>query len=268
MARDPEPRIAALTAAITALHQLYGPDQRIIEIATRTAHPANQMSWAQLDIVICTTGLDHLLPHLPLPPQAFDHHATHCPPPLLGFECHAVLRDRLGAYDYYAYLEDDLICRDPWLFLKLAWFRDQFGDRSLLQPNRYEVCPLGFVPKAYLDGELEPWLTAPYQDIRDDAVLACPFGGIPLAFRRTGNPHSGCFFLNSRQMEHWARRPDFLDRDTSFIGPLESAATLGIMRAFRVYKPAPEIASFLEIEHFGTAFIGQLRLVVPEGQWA
>jgi hypothetical protein len=41
-------------------------------------------------------------------------------------------------------------------------------------------------------------------------------------------------------------RLDFFDRDTSFIGPLESAATLGIMRAFRIYKPAPEHAAFLE----------------------
>ncbi len=29
-------------------------------------------------------------------------------------------------------------------------------------------------------------------------------------------------------MKEWASKPYFLDRDTSFIGPLESAATLGI----------------------------------------
>ena len=60
-------------------------------------------------------------------------------------------------------------------------------------------------------------------------------------------------------METWSRQPHFLDRDTSFIGPLESAATLGIMRTFRVYKPAVESAGFLEIEHFGTSFLGELR---------
>ena len=49
--------------------------------------------------------------------------------------------------------------------------------------------------------------------------------------------------------------------DTFFAAPkLESAATLGIMRAFRIYKPAPENASFLEIEHHGSAFIRQLHL--------
>ena len=82
--------------------------------------------------------------------------------------------------------------------------------------------------------------------------------GVPVAFRRTLNPHSGCFFLNAAQMEHWARQPYFLNRDTSFIGPLESAATLGIMRTFRVYKPVPEHASFLEIQHWGDGWIRRL----------
>ena len=39
---------------------------------------------------------------------------------------------------------------------------------------------------------------------------------------------------------------------------LQEAA--GIMRTFRVYKPAVENANFLEIEHYGTGFISQLRL--------
>ena len=60
-------------------------------------------------------------------------------------------------------------------------------------------------------------------------------------------------------MRIWAERRDFLDRSTRFIGPLESAATLGVMRAFRIYKPALDVASFLEIEHSGTAFIDNLR---------
>ena len=76
---------------------------------------------------------------------------------------------------------------------------------------------------------------------------------------RTSNPHSGCFFLNAAQMIAWANRGDFLDRATGFIGPLESAATLGIMRAFRVYKAAEDNAAFFEIEHFGTGFIRHLR---------
>jgi hypothetical protein len=60
-------------------------------------------------------------------------------------------------------------------------------------------------------------------------------------------------------MSHWASRPYFLDRATGYIGPLESAATLGGMRTFAVYKPAPRSADFLEVEHFGRAFLDRIR---------
>ncbi len=78
---------------------------------------------------------------------------------------------------------------------------------------------------------------------------------VAVTFNRALNPHAGCYFLNAEQMDYWAKKPYFLDRDTSFISPLESAATLGIMKTFRVYKAASEQANFLEIQHFGTAFL-------------
>ncbi len=145
------------------------------------------------------------------------------------------------------------------MFVKLGWFNDQLGAGVLLQPNRYEVGPLGLVHKAYIDGDLADEVTAPFQDLAEAPEATGRLLGRTVTFRRAKNPHAGCFFLNERQMRAWAERPDFLDRDTSFVGPLESAATLGVMRAFRVYKTAPEDASFLEIEHHGTSFLGQLR---------
>ena len=92
----PQPRIAALSMAIAALHQLYGPSQHIIDHARRIALPANERTAGSVDVVVCTTGNEHLLDLLPLPAGSFVHHPTNCPGPLLGFECHAVLRSRLG----------------------------------------------------------------------------------------------------------------------------------------------------------------------------
>ena len=252
-------RARALWQCIASLHQLYGPAQCIIEHVTRVARNANERTAGKIDIVVCTTGNDHLLGQLTLPAGSYIHRPSGCAPPLLGFECHAALRDRIGNYDYYAYLEDDLISRDPWLFVKLGWFTRQLGDEVLLQPNRYEVGPLGLVHKAYIDGRLAVEVTAPFQDVAINPVVTSRLLDTNVTFERAKNPHAGCFFLNARQMESWAQRPYFLDRDASFIGPLESAATLGIMRTFRVYKPAADSAAFLEIEHFGTSFIGQLR---------
>jgi hypothetical protein len=259
VADAPNPRVAALSACIASLHQLYGPAQFIIDHETRVAKPANERIAGRVDVVVCTTGERHLLGQLPLPAGSYTHQPTACPPPLLGFECHAVFRDRLGDYDYYAYLEDDIIAHDPWLFVKLGWFAAQLGDGVLLQPNRYELGPLGLVHKAYIDGDLELPATAPFQNVEEAPIATGRLLGTSVTFVRAKNPHAGCFFLNSRQMESWTREPYFLDRDTSFIGPLESAATLGVMRTFRIYKASAESASFLEIEHFGTNFLSNLR---------
>ena len=52
------------------------------------------------------------------------------------------------------------------------------------------------------------------------------------------------------------RQAVFFDRDISFAGPLESAATLGIMKTFRIYKPANDNAGFFEILHTNNRYLG------------
>jgi hypothetical protein len=257
--RRPQLRIDALGGCIEALHQLFGKRQVMMEPARRVARPVNQSIAASLDVVICTTADCHLLDKLSLPAGRFSHHATNATPTLLGFECHDVLRQRLGQYDFYCYLEDDLIVRDPTFFLKLEWFCESTGDDNLLQPNRYEVGPNPLSDKVYLDGDLPKAATRKFQDVQRVGMLESKVLHTPVRFRRALNPHSGCFFLNARQMVRWSKQPYFLDRDNRFVGPLESAATLGIMRTFRVFKPAPENAAFFELQHFGTAFLDKVR---------
>jgi hypothetical protein len=253
--KSPQLRIQALTQCLTNLNQLFGKSQCTIDIARRSAFPSNQPQSHELDLVICTTGNYHLLEQLSLPHHFYKHHPTKAEPMLLGFEAQSVLRDCLGKYDYYCFLEDDLILHDPWFFIKLAWFTDLSGDSNLLQPNRYEASTYNLVNKAYIDGDLAPRVTAKFQNVAEKPKLLGKIMNQNITFCRAANPHSGCYFLNNRQMHHWVKQPHFLDRDTSFVGPLESAATLGIMRTFKIYKPAPTNASFLEIQHFGTAFL-------------
>jgi hypothetical protein len=82
--------------------------------------------------------------------------------------------------------------------------------------------------------------------------------GNQVKFVRALNPHSGCFFLSAHQMAHWARQPHFSDRASRFIGPIETTNTLGVMRTFRVYRPSPDNADFLEVQHAGTSYLEQL----------
>ena len=257
---DPAQRIEALSSCIAAIHQLFDPTQSIIHIARKITIAANSPLTACVDVVVCTTGDAHLVQHLDLGPDAFEHRPTDADPQFLGVACRSVLRDRIGLYDYYCYLEDDLILRDPWLFAKLTWFNAHLGDDRLLQPNRYEVARKGIVRKAYVDGDLADNVIGRFVDVSDDPLVKGSYLGRDISFIRAKNPHSGCFFLNARQMGTWCSRADFLDRETAFIGSLESAATLGILRAFKVYKPAIDNAAFLEVEHFGTGFVGLIRM--------
>lgn len=256
---DAATRRDALTAAICAPHQLWGRAQCIMQIAEGRSRPANEEFRGDVHVVVCTTGGRHLLHDLSVHAAFYEHMQTGAAPELLGFECHAVLRDRFGDYDWYAYLEDDLVLHDPLLFVKLAWFGGQAGSDALLLPNRFERGRTPLVQKAYIDGDLADHVAAAWQDVNDRPELRARVMGRELSFQRPRNPHAGCFFLAADQMACWLRQPYFLDRDTSFVGPLESAATLGVMRTFRIYKPARANAGFLEIEHSGSRFLDQLR---------
>ncbi len=257
--RTLQARVNALTTCITALRELFGPPQCVLQHVTKSARRIEPRDPVFPDIVVCTTGNDHLLGQLTVPPHWTEQRASMAPPLLLGYECHAVMRERLGGYDYYCYVEDDLVLNDAWLFRKLAWFAKTFGDGKLLQPNRFEAGPNASIRKIYVDGDLPLQCTAAFQDIREEPELAAEVMGSPLVFRRTSNPHAGCFFLSAAQMEHWARQPYFLDKANTFVGTLESAATLGIMRSFQIYKPALENGDFLEIRHSGTAYLDMVR---------
>lgn len=257
--KDPTPRLLAMRSCLTAIHKNFGPLQHKLHILHRRSYPANQTHAHEIDIALCTTRGLHLIGREGLPPDTFRHVEFDVEPMMLEFEIQAFLRDHLGRYDFYCFLEDDLTIHDPWFFHKLAWFNQYTGPLNLLQPNRYEAGLGHNVHKLYVDGEINPSSSSPYQDINDQPELRGTAMGVPLVFRRTTNPHAGAYFLNHAQLEHWTRQPHFLDRDCSFVGPLESAATLGIMKTFRCYKPAPENACFLEIEHYGDEMLAGRR---------
>ena len=53
--------------------------------------------------------------------------------------------------------------------------------------------------KLYVDGPLPPQSTAAFQDTALDPALTADVLGGPVVFRRTANPHAGCFFLSTAQ---------------------------------------------------------------------
>ena len=254
-------RVRALVAAISALHQALGCGTYGLDHGQRTAWPMAKPERHALDLVIVTTGDAHLVDDLaPLQPM-FRHHATSADPLMLGFEGHKLLRDARGQYDYYGFVEDDIVIVDPLFLRKRRLFDQNFGPQALLQPNRYEASPTGPVHKLYVDYRLNPRVTERYQNLADTPRLELPFLGDSIGFERTPYPSAGCFFLNDEQLSILVASPHFLDGDVSYLSPLDSAVTLSVMKTFRVYKPVLDQAWFLEVLHASPRWIGSVTQI-------
>jgi hypothetical protein len=258
-----ETRTRAITRTLMSLHQAFGSSQAMIHVADRKMVPANLAVRNEVHIVVVTTGNSHLVNELANSSALFHHAPLDCEPTHLGFHCQDILRDRWGNYDYYSYLEDDLAIDDAWFFEKLRWFNSCVGNESVLLPNRFERGEDLMFKKCYIDGDLARRVTKPFQDVSIAATLKSTVMGKAIRFVRPLNPHSGCYFLNAAQMQTWINQPHFASRECGFIGPLESAATLGIMKTFRIYKPCADDACFLEIEHYDNRFLRLVRMKNP-----
>ena len=254
---DPQPRLHGLQDQLLSLARL-GIGQGALNIAAMRVDNASHALRHQFTIRLITDGQHHLLDQLPEGYRALVEHVPTHPKTAkhLGFEAQRVLAEGLHeGYDVYGYLEDDLIIHDPLFFHKIFWFQQHMGADALLLPHRMELfhVPDHAVEKLYVDGPV------PQEDL--DALLhhpaqpmAAPLPGGNIVFAPPANPHAGCFFLSHQQLEHWQQQPWFLDGDCGYVSPLESAATLGICKTFRIYKPHLAYASFLELQHWGASF--------------
>jgi hypothetical protein len=252
-----------LDRVIGTLHDLFGEGRYAARHQDASVCPAPNPLRVELTIAVFTAGDHHLLADLACPPALYQHHGTAADPQFLGWECHAHLRDRLGEFDYYCYLEDDILILDPLFFLKLNMFNDNLRrndalTKALLQPQRYETSLVPFraqasyVRRIYMD----------YQTAEADAVprerLGISLLGQGFEFERTTHPHAGCFFLAAEQMAHLAAQPGFLDRSEIYMTPLDTAATRDIARNFRVFKTALNSLSFFEVCHGHAVMLEQL----------
>ncbi len=171
-------------------------------------------------------------------------------PRLLGFAVQNLLADNRTRFDYFVFCEDDLRMHDALFFNKLQWFNAQFGWRRLLMPNRVEWNAKIPTVKTYIDGELLPKHIQHYLDaMPDEAFLQASAFVEPVTFEQTRNPHAGFYALTAEQLHYWMQQPHFRDGDLSFFTPLESSATLGVMKTFPIYKAYGRDANFLELEH-------------------
>jgi hypothetical protein len=265
VADDPAPRVAALTACLGGLCSLSRQKQFYFDYDERSERKSTgHKGRMNIDIILCSVRDLNVTAAVPGLGEIYRLEVFDVDPMYTGFECQKVLRNHLGQYDYYGYLEDDLIINDPYFFAKLLWFNKHAGDGVVLQPNRFEMTGPPENEQVYIDPDYDansgrrPGYA---HNFDDKTYLKASFLQQEIGFTRAKNPHSGRFFLNRTQMQHYADQPYFEDQDVGFFGPLESAASLGLMRTFRVYKPAFQHADFLQIQHYGTAWAERARTV-------
>lgn len=252
-----EPRLYALQDQLLALRRL-DTRQGVLNISTKTVDDANHALRHQFTIKIVTDGEHHVLNHMEACYKDFVEEVVTAPPDPrhLGFEAQRVLADGLREdFDLYVYLEDDLLIYDPLFFHKIFWFQENVGNNCVLMPNRYELFlkPSGTVDRLYIDGAI------PQHELREaipnpPQPLTTSLPGGQIVFESPQNPHSGCFALTHSQLKYWTDKAWFLDHDCTLISPLESAATLGLLKTFTLYKPHIAYASFLELQHWGISF--------------
>ncbi len=254
-----ERRAKILYRTVMQLHQTFGQTQAMMQLARCRTDAANTRCRMKVKVIVATVDHQHLIAQANMPTGAMEHIVCDCAPEFLGFECHRLMTAQQDHADWFLYLEDDLLMHDPFYFAKLNWFIESVGSDATLQPNRFEKDDRMIACKAYVDGDLRERATDGLQDRSHQSEVNLDTFGQTLRFVRPSNPHAGCFALRLDQLRHWEAQPNFGKPTRQFIGPLESAASIGLMQTFRVYKPAIENAGFLEVEHQSKQFIRQLR---------
>lgn len=247
---EPLGRIAALNEAIVCLHRNFGPHRNALDGGAIATPDAGNT----IDIVIVTMRDRNVLSDLGIADGIYAVHYVDGAPSRIPFHAQRLMKRRAGDYDFYCFMEDDLAIHDPDFFAKLTWFQAQFGPRALLAPTRVESAFTGTPAKIVIDPELGPQHTAPFRRAGQRVEIAAQWHGAARGFALPTNPHAGAFFLTRAQLALWIAEPSFDDGDASWIGPLESAATLGVGKVFDIYKATTPDPFFLEIHHYGTAY--------------
>lgn len=231
----------------------YATDQ--VGIFTRDNKKINY----EIDITICVNERNHVLEMLCLPMNSYNIKDIQGINPLyLGYECHDVLKEKYyEGYDYFIFLEDDVVLDDEQAIEKVDRFCEEFGTSYLLQPNRFEYAD-GFRTKQFLD-----WSEKIFKKITNKDGLS---------FAQMDNPHSGFFFMNRKQMTRLINGGVFGNRCAEWVSPLESAATYAIMKTFFVMKPMLENAFYFQLEHYTkcvteTPFALYTQLTMDAHEW-
>ncbi|QOX80333.1 hypothetical protein FY034_15775 [Trichlorobacter lovleyi] len=247
-------RSITLKNCIYSLYRTFSLNQHMCSLIQRKIDTANISTSTHIDIILITHEKHNLIESSKIDTSLIHtNYASNIEPLFLGFKAYEIFAEHSDEYDWFCYIEDDIIINDPLFFTKISAFNSTANnDLYLIQPNRFEHFDNYFPSKLYIDGDL-------WQDF--DKIIykhhgstytnnfKVAIGDCTYHTELASNPHSGCFFITKSQLNLLKKQPWYGHITTGFMGPLESAATLPIMSTFYIHKPAVINANFLEVHH-------------------
>lgn len=172
-------------------------------------------------------------------------------PMLVEFDSYDLFHSNMQSYDYFFFLEDDIIIHDALWVHKIEFFNKEINDPSiLLFPHRYEYDNgVKFYNDQIMHSKMESnrYRYADWSTIKVGGIEFCKFE----------NPHAAIHCLNREQVEYWTKKGNPLRNVVTAFGTLESAATFNLCHAFTIYKPHPDNLGYLEVRHFGNKYLKQ-----------
>ena len=167
------------------------------------------------------------------------------------------LLDTSDPADMTIYAEDDLIVQDSQFIDKLVWFHEVSNHQYILMPHRRELAVARAPQNLYVDGpiSLSGQATTIYSNSESVVFSECYRVQPDISFVEASNPHSGMFCIMPQHLEkirdyHWP--------PTTFISPLETAATGVLLPHFPILKPSWTCRRFFQIEHGNPSFLSYL----------
>lgn len=243
------PKVIVTIPHITSVEEAQDRDKaqaKIDKLKTTIDGLIASFAHCQLTIVIKTVAGRQITAYLPT--YQIDciqvQEEVDIDPMFIGFRCQDELIKRVDDFDWFIFLEDDIIVQDSFLLEKLERFNTKAGlERDVLLPNRYELWE---ATKRYIDLTIDLGMAwSKLSTLEVDGVK----------FAECINPHSGFFCLSQLQIKRWIESGrEWKDQDLGFGGPRECSATMSLLECFSLYKPHPVNLNFLEVRHYDTKY--------------
>lgn len=209
----------------------------------------------ELEIIINTIRERHITAYLPEYQRSLIRikEQEDCDAMFVGFKAQDELIAKIDDFDWFLYLEDDIVIQDSCFLDKIECFNKNSGDkRAVIMPNRYEMCK-GI--KTYIDYSYSEKQRSVY--LLSNSLSKIEIGG--MKFCKFENQHSGLYCLSRQQLKLWKESGRFWQDQVVMVGPLESAATGCLFESFSLYKPSAENLHFLEVQHWDTKYSEHLH---------